>query len=159
MSGSCFPALINELEAIHIRAAKLMHKVQKAVKSQDVLGLVGWQLLSLSYIKRVLTLAHSAYYKLGNTNINNLVEKVDASYSLRKKLKMKVARPRLEVGRNSFQHRPAMAWNYLPDSVAECQQPLVFKQNLMSIQQILSNISFSKESCLVFNKNKDFVYF
>ena len=46
--GSCSASLFNDLERIHIRAARLIHKVPKDIDNGKVLDFVGWNTLKYS---------------------------------------------------------------------------------------------------------------
>ena len=65
---------------------------------------------------RTLTIIHNAYYNLGLREINHLVTKNTNSHNLMKSLNVVLNRPETELGRRSFAHRSAIAWNALPDS-------------------------------------------
>ena len=55
--GSCSSSLLDDLESIHIRAARVIHNIPKRVKKHDILSYVGWQSLKYIYTKRLLILA------------------------------------------------------------------------------------------------------
>ena len=48
---------------------------------------------------------------------NYLVTKNSNSHNLRKSLNVVLNRPETELGRRSFVHRSAVAWNALPDNL------------------------------------------
>lgn len=80
--GSC-SASFNDIERIHIRAARLIHKVPKDICNGEVLNHVGWNTLKYMYTKRILTVTHSAYYNDSIDEINNLIDKETMKYSFR----------------------------------------------------------------------------
>ena len=127
--GSCSASLLNDLERIHIRAARLIHKVPKDMVNRKVLDLVGWNTLKYMYTKRFLTLTHGGYYKDSIDEINNLVAKETTKYSFRNLLKIKLNRPRTEIGRRTFKHRATLAWNTIPDDIKSHRNVSVFKKN------------------------------
>ena len=104
-SGSKF----KELELIHIRAARLIHKLPKGMTDEDVLARVGWMPLEYFYKFHILIITYKAFYNLGLEEINSLVVRTCKSYNLRKSLNILVNRPNTELGRNSFVHRAAIA--------------------------------------------------
>lgn len=59
-SGSNF----KELELIHIRAARLIHKLPKNLKDEDILIKVKWMPLKYFYTCRLLIITHKAYYNI-----------------------------------------------------------------------------------------------
>ena len=91
------------------------------------------------------------FYNLELGDINSLVVK-NASYSLRKiSLNVVVSRPRTEQGRCSFKHRAAIAWNSLPDTITQLENPHPFKRKLKSIKTYVRDISFQKECSVNYN--------
>ena len=67
------------LELIHIRAARLIHKLPKCIKDDDILARVGWMPLEYLYKFRILTITHVAFYWFALNEVNSLV--VACSYS------------------------------------------------------------------------------
>lgn len=59
------------------------------------------------------------------------------------------------MGRLSFKHRAAIAWNSLPDRIKEAS----FLKELNKNKDILMKITYTKESSLINNKDDDFFYF
>ena len=78
----CSRPLFNDLERIHIRAARLIHNVPKNIGHGGVFYQVGWNTLKCMYTKRILTVALSAYYNDSVDEIDNLVVKETVRYSL-----------------------------------------------------------------------------
>ena len=99
------------------------------------------------------------FYNLELCDINSLVVKNASSYSPRKSLNVVVSRPRSEQGRGSFKHRAAIAWNSLPDTIKQLENPHSFKRKLKSIKTYVRDISFQKECSVNCNKNPEFAYF
>ena len=73
-------------------------------------------------------MTHRTFYNIDLDDINNLVVKNASSYSLRKSLTVVISRPRTELGCRSFQHRTAIAWNSLPDTIKQIENSLSFKR-------------------------------
>lgn len=63
------------------------------------------------------------------------------------------------MGRLSFKHRAAIAWNSLPDRIKEAASIPSFLKELNKNKDILMKISYTKESSLINNKDDDFFYF
>ena len=115
--------------------------------------------LKYVYCSRILNITHRAFYNLELGEKNSLVVKNASSYSLRKSLNVVVSRPRTEQGRRSFKHRAAIAWNSLPDTIKQLENPHSFKRRLKSIKTYVRDISFKKECSVNYNKNPEFIYF
>ena len=111
--------LMKDLELIHLRAARLIHKLPRDMEDETVLIKASWMPLKYLYCSRILNITHRAFYNLELGAINSLVVKNASSYSLRESLNVVVSRPRTEQGRLSFKHRAAIfiAWNSLPDTI------------------------------------------
>ena len=88
---------LKDLEMIHIRAARLIHKLPNSFKDSEILIKVGWMPLEYFYKSRILTITHNAYYNLGLREINYLVTKNSNSHNLRKSLNVVLTRPESEL--------------------------------------------------------------
>ena len=104
---------------IHLRGARLIHKLPRDMEDESVLINANWMPLKYFYCSRILNITHRAFYNIELDDVNRLVVKNASSYSLRKSLNIVVSRPRTEQGRRSFKHRAAIAWNSLPDSIRQ----------------------------------------
>ena len=143
--GSCSDYLMKDLELIHLRAARLIHRLPRDMEDETVLINASWMPLKYLYCSRILNITHRAFYDLELGDINSLVFKNASSYSLRKSLNVVVSRPRTEQGGHSFKHRAAIAWNSLPDIIKQLENPHSFKRKLKSIKTYVRDISFQKE--------------
>ena len=56
--GTCSQALMSQLERIHARAAKLIHKLPKNISDEKALLNVNWDRLDYIYKRRMLTIMH-----------------------------------------------------------------------------------------------------
>ena len=56
--GTSSPSLMYELEHIHARAAKIIHRLLRDISDQDALETTGWEPLSNQYKKKLLTLMY-----------------------------------------------------------------------------------------------------
>ena len=150
---------LKDLEMIHIRGARLIHKLPNSFKDSDILSKVGWMPLEYFYKSRILTITCNAYYNLGLREINSLVTKNSNSYNLRKYLNVVLNRPKTELGRRSFVHRSAIAWNVLPDNLKDSPNLSIFKHNVKQSKQTIMNINFGKGGNVIHNMKPDFHYY
>ena len=69
--------------------------------------------------------------------------------------------PKTEIGRKSFRHRAALAWNSIPDKVKVNQSVTKFKMELKSIKEAVESITYEKEHCCLSasSRKNDFTYF
>ena len=147
---------MEDIERIHMRAIRVVCKLPMTTSADEIKKLRRWNLISLYYVKRllVLTYMYQSYHSLNTEDLDILISKVKINYSLRNSLNLEVPRPRSEIGRSSFKHRAALAWNLLPHHVKECAS-LRLKAN----KHLLNSINFARGSCCVSMKNNDFLYF
>ena len=110
------------------------------------------------YKFRILTITYNAYYNLGLREINSLITKNSNSYNLRKSLNVVLNRPKTELGRRSYVHRSAIAWNALPDNLKDSSNLSTFKYNLKQSKQTIMNINFGKGGNVIHKTKPDFHY-
>ena len=84
---------LKKLELIHIRTVRLIYKLPKCMKDDDILARVGWMPLEYFYKFRILTITHMAFYGLGLDEVNSLVVTCSNNYNLRKSLNILIERP------------------------------------------------------------------
>ena len=65
-------------------------------------------------------MTYQSYHGSDTEELNILISKAKPKYSLRSSLNIEVPRPRSEIGRSSYKHRAALAWNLLPHHVKDC---------------------------------------
>ena len=61
---------LKDLDVIHIRAARLIHKLPTSFKDSDILSKVGWMPLEYFYKFCILTITYNAYYNNYYNNYN-----------------------------------------------------------------------------------------
>ena len=69
--GSCTPETLQNLENVHIRAARLIHKIHPSIPKTDVLQMANWKSISYMYKRRVACLTHQARYDKDQDLVNN----------------------------------------------------------------------------------------
>ena len=144
---------------IHIRDARLIHKLPTSFKDSDIISKVGWMPLEYFYKFLILTITYNAYYNLGLREINSYITKNSNSYYLRKSLNVVLNRPKTELGRRSFVHRSAIAWNALQDNLKDSSNLSTFKCNLKQSKQTIMSINFGKGGNVIHKTKPDFQYY
>ena len=157
--GSCSPALLDDIDRIHLRATRIINSLPHYIHSDHIRNAPYWNPIVSFYIKRLLVITYNIYHGNSINPLKNLLVKRESTYSFRKSLNVEVDRPRTEVGRSSFKHRAALSWNFLPDDIKSCSNLDSFKKKLKANKSLLKSISFTKASCCVSNKSLDFKYF
>ena len=94
--GSCGQVRFSNLGCIHVRAAKIIFNLDWCTPGT----------LEIKYEKRLLILAHQAYYHLLPYPTNCLFEKYISGYDLRRKMNFKLSRPKTDMVRKSVVECP-----------------------------------------------------
>ena len=81
--GTSTPSLMNELEHIHARAAKTIHRLPWDISDQDALESIRWEPLSNQYKKKLFTLTCKVNSNITPVKITNLFSIAYPNYNLR----------------------------------------------------------------------------
>lgn len=93
---SCRQDILKQ-ESIHVRAAKIIINLEWCTSSRSVLVIVKWNTLETTYEKRLLILAHQAYYNLLPYPMSCLFVKYESRYDFRRKMTFRLPRPRTHM--------------------------------------------------------------
>ena len=160
--GTCLPSLMNELEHLHARAAKIIHRLPCSLSDQDALLATGWEPLDNLYKKKLLTLMYKVHHNLALDRITSLFSpNINPKHSLRNKSTYVIPRFNLEIGRTALRYRGPLAWNSLPATLKQAPSVNNFKCKLKQSKYgtMLDSLSFLKEACLISHKSSDFKYY
>jgi hypothetical protein len=69
-----------------------------------------------------------------------------------------IPRYQRQIGRTSLKFRGPVAWNTLPNNIKDSPKLTNFKSMLKKNKDILRDLTFHKESCLIANKDAIFYY-
>ena len=98
--GSCAPETLQNPENVHIRAARLIHKIHPSIPKPDVLQIANWKSVSYMYQRRVVCLTHQALYdKELPADIQDIIAIQSTTRNMRDNLKLALQRPKTEYGR------------------------------------------------------------
>jgi len=128
--GTSTPSLMNELEHIHARAAKLIHSLPRDISDQDALETTGWEPLSNQYKKKLLTLMYKVNCNITPDKITNLFSIANPYYNLRNSNHFVLHRFNLDIGRNSLRYRGPIAWELTPTALKQSTSLKNFKNLL-----------------------------
>ena len=159
--GTCPLSSFDILEKMHIKAAKLIHKIPSGTRDIDVLNIVKWKPLSYLYKRRIATIMYQIKNKSLPEQLTSLFEspKNTHNYSLRNKTDFHHIRYRNEQGRNSVRYRGPIVWNYIPEKIRSAATQDSFRRRLSGACRTLEKIQFEKEQCAVRTKDVDYLYF
>ena len=121
-------ALTEGIESIHMRAWKIVYKLPMTTPTDEIKKLRQWNPISSCYVKRLWP-TNPIMIQIQRNWLFQYLRQIN--YSLRNSLNIEVPRPRSEIGRSSFKHRAALAWNLLPHYVKDCANLRSFKMGLM----------------------------
>ena len=110
------------------------------------------------YVKRLLVVTYQSYHGSDTEELYILISKAKPNYSLRNSLNIEVPRPRSEIGRSSYKHGAALAWNLFPHHVKDCANLRSFKIGLNANKHPLNCINFARGSCGVSIKKFIFIF-
>ena len=157
--GTCSPALLNDLEHYHVRAAKMIYNITKDdLTDEQILQKAKWEPLNTIYKRRILTLMHDIYYMKAPQELQELFTKRTGRTG-RGNLNFDVVRCKTEIGRTSLRYRGPIAWNQLSEDDKKITNRDTFKLKLKNDLESLNKISFLKEAAVNNNKKDDFIYF
>ena len=156
--GSCTPETLQNLENVHIRAARLIHKIHPSIPKTDVLQIANWKSVGYMYKRRVACLTHQALYdKELPADIQDITTILSTTRNMRDNLKLALQRPKSEYGRKTFKHRAAIIWNTLPESLKRMENYSTIKKYLIRHSRTLDGTTFG-DSAVIKNKNIDSFY-
>ena len=99
------PSLINELEHIHARAAKTIHRLPWDISDQEALESTRWEPPSNHHKKKLITLIYKENSKITPVKITNLFSIAYSNYHLRNSNHLVLPRYSLGIGKNSLRYR------------------------------------------------------
>ena len=70
--GSCGKTLMDEIEKVHVRAAKIIYGLDWCTPSEQVLATAKWNTIKNINSRRLLCLAYNCYYIVMFQNLYNL---------------------------------------------------------------------------------------
>lgn len=153
--GNCSPALMNNIEKIHIRAARFIHRLKRTVPDTSVISLVKW-LPIVNYYKRNLACkTYKIYNELASPLLSNLVLKNKSRRGTRNLYKLNLPSFKYVDFKRSFIYRAAIVWNNLPNHIREKESFSCFKSSLKK-SDILEKINFNITGRAL--KSVDYVY-
>ena len=130
--GSCSPSTFNILEHLHLKAAKLIHKLPSETSDTDVLDLVKWKPLAYIYKRRIASIMYQVYHNSLPDQFSALFEtrNINTSYTLRRINYFSHVRYNSNIGRNSVRYRGPIVWNFIPKAIKDASSYKLFKQKL-----------------------------
>jgi len=154
-------ATFNDLELLHIKAAKLIHKLPSETPDADVLQIVKWKPLIYIYKRRLASIMYQVFNNSLPDQLTSLLgtRYNDNNYKLRRSNDFSLIRYNSLLGRNSVRYRGPIIWNLIPRNIRNAASLQLFKATLKRPSKSIDQIQFEKEACLLHSKDPNFVYF
>ena len=159
--GSCSLSLFNDLEHLHIKAAKLIHKLPSGTPDCDALKRAKWKPLSYIYKRRLASIMYQVHNDILPVQLTALLgtRSNETSCKLRRSNDFSLVRYHSELRRNSIRHRGPIVWNSIPKFIRNVTSLQLSKEKLKLASKTLDQIQFEKEACLIKSKDTAFLYF
>ena len=154
---TCSPSHTEDLERIHVRAARVIHRLPRDISDDEILRLAKWDRLDYIYKRKILSMMHKIYQQTAPKElVNHFCRKLTRS---RDKMSFELPRCSREIGRTSVRWRGPLLWNTLPINLRSIKGINSFKNELKSVKELINSVSFNKEACLIQKKQRDFIYY
>ena len=128
--GSCNKTHINNLEKLHTRAARIIHRLPWDANSEEVLALTKWDTTATMYKRRLAELVYKVVKNLLPDELTNLFRRKSSTYRLRRGQSLTQLRPETNVLRDSIAYRGALLRNTLPKHITTAEGIRTFKRIL-----------------------------
>ena len=103
------PAHTEDLERIHVRAARVGHRLPRDIPDDEILRLAKWDRLDYIYIRKLLSMMHKVFQQTApEALVNHFSRKLSRS---RDSLSFELPRWSREIGRTSVRWRGPLLWN------------------------------------------------
>ena len=127
----CNSDLLDSLERLHCRAARIIFNLPKDMASHDVLERAEWFTIRFYYKLAVFKCMHEAYNgRLPSTLNYCIAKRRDLSYSIRARDSLLVPRFNTRFMKDSITYRGTVLWNMLTSKytdLAVCQKAQKFR--------------------------------
>ena len=132
--GSCGKTLMDEIEKVHVRAAKIIYGLDWCTPSEQVLATAKWNTIKNINSRRLLCLAYNCYYAHVPELLQSLISKKHYAYNFRRKLTLALPTPKSNFVRNSILFRATILWNSLTNDQRASMNIACFKTILKTVK-------------------------
>ena len=152
--GNCSSAIMDSLNPIHTRAARIIHYYQGKPQQST-----NWLPISYIYKRRLLLLMLDAFQDNVPSSMKSLFKAETNVRSSRRRNQMEIPRVKLEVGKDTTQYRGPVIWNFLnrkinlDSSISKDS----FKQIIRKFSKDINNFTF--KTPMIVKKDDNFLYF
>ena len=153
--GNCSVAKLYEIENLHIKVGRFIHRVPQNILESEVLSYIKWQDLGYLYKRRLAI----EVFKVKHGLNHRLMPFFTFTESKRRGVLLEVKRKKTELGRNSFSYRGIVVWNSLDRRTRNLEKLNALKVALNHNKTSLNKITFNKGTTVNFNKDINFLYY
>ena len=155
--GTCSPSLMKDIERIHVRAVKIIHRLPRHISDEDALEAAKWDKIEYIYKRKVLSKMHKIFY-------GECPEVLRSHFTQDNKCDKECKRlttPRCtkEIGRTSIKYRGPLLWNSLPLNIRSTENFHTFKKSLKRAKESFKSVSFLKKASMITFKRTDYICF
>ena len=155
--GTCSPFLMKDIERIHVRAAKIIHRLPKHISDEDALEAAKWDKIEYIYKRKVLSKMHRIFYGECPKVLKSHFTQDNKHDKERKRFT--IPRCTKEIGRTSIKYRGHLLWNSPPLKIRSMKNFHTFKKSLKREKESIKSVSFLKEASMITFKRTDYIYF
>ena len=145
------PNKLAPMEEIHVKAAKLIHRLGSNLSSFETLKKANWMPISYLYKRRLLCLMHKVYHKQIDEGFSSMFSHANEQTSRKQQLSVVC-----ETGLKSFSHHAVKIWNRMPNELTEIKCHKTFKEKLSKFKTKIDAYSFEYNS---YNIDDDFIFY
>lgn len=156
--GNCADHLLDDIEKIHIKAARFIERIKKKVKDCEVLAQAKWKPLAFYYKKHLTCKTYKIYNDLTSPLLKDFINK--STKTKRTRNECKIDQPAFNyVGyKRSFAYRASTSWNLLPLCVREKKSLATFKKALLE-SKVIPKINFGYNSTSRARDPENYLYY
>ena len=138
--SGCSNSLLNNVNSIHIKAARFIQRIKKGIPDSEVLLHANWHSIEWYCKRRVVTITHKLF---NETDPNkDIIVKKPITRNLRNNLQIVKDKFKYMKYKRSFNYRCATLWNKLPDNLKQLNLS-EFKSNISRNYDVLDRIDLS----------------
>ena len=132
--GSCNKSLFDELEKMHVRAAKIIYCLDWNMPTNDVIIVYEWKTLKQIYLESLAKLVQKIYYQTVPTTMIDLLEKRSLRYNLRETNCLSLPRVRTEMMKKSIGYKGSVLWNNFKNETRGIENSSQFSRSIANLE-------------------------
>ena len=154
--GSCNTNLLQDIESLHIKAARFVKRINKRTADSDVLKIAKWNNIAHYYKRSVAIKTHQIYYKTAPTQLHSLI-RPKTGRATRNLQGVTLPSFKYSQYKTSFAYRGAIIWNNLTNEMRSKPTKETFKSSILK-SDILERINFGSNETQR-GRITDFIYY